>query len=176
MPPRSTGVRVVRIAWPGQRAQSEIQRDRTPLRSVVDLERRERTILLVRRDPGGRRDPDRGDYRFFIAPLKRCSTCRSGSRKIPLHDYLAAVSVGIIDGPLLDLSFAEDSAAAVDMNVVITGAGELVEIQGTAEHGTFNRDQLDQLLDLAGEGVKYLIQRQKEALGAAASLLPASPE
>jgi len=183
MLPRSTGVRVVRESHGRVNARNlEIQRlIGRSLRSVVDLERLgERTILLdcdvIQADGGTRTAAITGSFIALFEALLHLQ--ESGSlEKIPLRDYLAAVSVGIIDGtPLLDLSFAEDSAAAVDMNVVITGAGELVEIQGTAEHGTFNRDQLDQLLDLAGEGVKYLIQRQKEALGAAASLLPASPE
>ena len=185
MLPRSTGVRVMRESRSRVNARNlEIQRlIGRALRSVVDLEQLgERTILIdcdvLQADGGTRTAAITGSFIALFEALLYLQ--ENGSlEKIPLRDYLAAVSVGIIDGtPRLDLSFVEDSAAAVDMNVVITGAGQLVEIQGTAEHGTFNRDQLDQLLDLAGCGVELLVKRQQEAMGAAAPLLrsPASPE
>ena len=82
----------------------------------------------------------------------------------PLTDSVAAVSVGIVEGsPYLDLDYEEDSAAEVDMNVVMTGSGELVEVQGTAEHGTFDRAALDELLDLATSGIETLTVHQKGA-------------
>jgi ribonuclease PH len=85
----------------------------------------------------------------------------------PVIDSVAAVSVGIIDGaPCLDLNYAEDSTAGVDMNVVMTGSGRLVEVQGTAEHGTFDRAELDELLDLATKGIGELTSHQAAALGA----------
>jgi ribonuclease PH len=86
----------------------------------------------------------------------------------PLMSHVAAVSVGIIDGePRLDLPYEEDSKADVDMNVVMTDGDRLVEIQGTAEHGTFDRKQLDTLCDLAATGVRQLVAAQKAAVAAA---------
>jgi ribonuclease PH len=85
----------------------------------------------------------------------------------PLADSVAAVSVGIIDDvPCLDLNYEEDSTARVDMNVVMTGAGKLVEVQGTAEHGPFERPELDALLELATAGIGLLTAEQEKALGA----------
>ena len=84
----------------------------------------------------------------------------------PLRDHVAAVSVGIIDGvPCLDLPYEEDVRASVDMNVVMTGLGGLVEVQGTAEGEPFSRSELDVLLDLAGTGISQLVREQKRALG-----------
>jgi len=83
----------------------------------------------------------------------------------PIVDHVAAVSVGIVEGQaLLDLDYAEDVAADVDANVVMTGAGEFVEVQGTAEGAPFRRDQLDELLDLATAGIRDLVAAQAEAL------------
>jgi ribonuclease PH len=91
----------------------------------------------------------------------------------PLRGQVAAVSVGIVDGiPMLDLSYEEDSRAQVDMNVVMTDAQELVEIQGTAEALPFSRKTLDQLLDLAATGIKELLQVQAQALAQAGIQLP----
>ncbi|MBT8226632.1 MAG: ribonuclease PH [Dactylosporangium sp.] len=84
-----------------------------------------------------------------------------------LHRSVSAVSVGVVDGrPLLDLCYAEDATADVDMNVVCTDTGEFVEVQGTGEHAVFSRDQLLALLDLAGTGCATLADRQKAAIGA----------
>lgn len=84
----------------------------------------------------------------------------------PVKRRVAAVSVGVIDGePRLDLDYAEDVRAEVDMNVVMSSTGEFVEVQGTGEHGTFDRDQLNQLIDLAVAGINELDRAQKAALG-----------
>ncbi len=84
----------------------------------------------------------------------------------PVKDYLAAISVGIVNGEaILDLEYLEDSQAEVDMNIVMTGQGEFVEIQGTAEGKPFSRPQMDQLLDLAAAGTKELIAIQKDIIG-----------
>ncbi|WP_428264707.1 ribonuclease PH [Haliangium sp.] len=92
-----------------------------------------------------------------------------------LSEPLAAVSVGIVDGePRLDLPYAEDSTAAVDMNVVMTASGNLVEIQGTGEQGTFTRAELDRLVDLAAIGVARLCSRQREVVAAARASAPGS--
>ena len=83
----------------------------------------------------------------------------------PLRDFVGAVSVGIVDGvPVLDLDYAEDSACDTDMNVVITGSGGIVEVQGTAEGAPFSRTELDALLELAGAGIRQIIAAQKAAL------------
>jgi ribonuclease PH len=83
----------------------------------------------------------------------------------PLISRVAAVSVGLVAGEaLLDLKYEEDVAAAVDLNVVLNGALQLIEVQGTAEEGSFTRSQLNQLLDLAEKGIQELFQRQDEAL------------
>jgi ribonuclease PH len=88
----------------------------------------------------------------------------------PLRDFVAAVSVGIVNGEaLLDLDYAEDSACETDMNVVMTGAGRFVEVQGTAEGAPFTRAQVDELLDLAARGISQLIGLQRKALEPALS-------
>src|SRR5450830_1283175 len=84
----------------------------------------------------------------------------------PLHDLVAAVSGGVFQGtPVLDLDYAEDSACDTDMNVVMTGAGGFVEVQGTAEGAPFSRNEMDALLVLAETGIAQLVAKQKEALG-----------
>jgi ribonuclease PH len=83
----------------------------------------------------------------------------------PIHTSVAAVSVGIVEGtPILDLKYDEDSNAEVDMNVVMTGTGEFVELQGTAEKGVFDRDALNELIDLAEKGIRELLEHQEKAL------------
>ena len=85
--------------------------------------------------------------------------------KDPIKDHVAAISVGIYQGvPVLDLDYAEDSACDTDMNVVMTGQGGIIEVQGTAEGAAFSRTELDQLLSLAESGIKELVQLQKAAL------------
>jgi ribonuclease PH len=87
-------------------------------------------------------------------------------QSFPLRDHVAAVSVGIVDGtPCLDLPYEEDVRASVDMNIVMTGLGGLVEVQGTAEGEPFSRTELDTLMDLAGTGIVQLVREQKRALG-----------
>ena len=87
-------------------------------------------------------------------------------KSIPVNDYVAATSVGIVSGtPMLDLAYEEDSKAEVDMNIVMTGSGEFIEVQGTAEAAPFGRDALLQLLDLGQKGVNNLIALQRQAVG-----------
>ena len=87
---------------------------------------------------------------------------------VPLADFVAAVSVGVYEGtPIVDLDYGEDSACGCDMNVVMTGAGGFVEIQGTAERTTFSRRELDALLGLAERGIAHLVSEQRRALGLA---------
>jgi len=87
-------------------------------------------------------------------------------KTIPVSDYVSAISVGILDNQvLLDLEYEEDARAAVDMNFVMTGSGLFIEVQGTAEHNPFGRKQLDEMMELASQGIRKIISRQKEALG-----------
>ncbi len=87
-------------------------------------------------------------------------------RVIPISDYVAATSVGIVDGEaLLDLAYDDDSRAEVDMNIVKTGDGRFIEVQGTAEALPFGRDALDMLLDLADTGIRQLIEKQRAIVG-----------
>jgi ribonuclease PH len=90
----------------------------------------------------------------------------SAKTRLPMRGSIAAVSVGIVDGqPMLDLDYKEDSSASVDMNVVMTGTGKFVEIQGTGEEATFSDKQLGAMLKLARQGIQRLTQLQKNALG-----------
>ena len=85
--------------------------------------------------------------------------------ELPVKDYLAATSIGIVDGELyLDLAYDEDSRAEVDMNIVMTGNGNLVEIQGTAEKAPFSRQKMNEMLDLAETGIRKIIGEQKRIL------------
>jgi ribonuclease PH len=86
-------------------------------------------------------------------------------KELPMRDFVAGVSVGMVNGrALLDLSYVEDVGADVDMNVVMTGEGSLVEVQGTAEGSPFSRDELDRLIDLAARGIGRLVRAQRQAL------------
>ena len=85
---------------------------------------------------------------------------------MPILDYVAAISVGMVDGQmLLDLNYEEDSKAEVDMNFVMTGSGLFVEIQGTAEKKAFSKEQIDKMTELASKGIQELIARQREIIG-----------
>ena len=168
MLPRSTSQRMQREASRGRlggRTQ-EIQRlIGRALRAVTDLKALgERTIWLdcdvIQADGGTRAASITG---AFIALWDAC-TWLMEKKKIetfPIRDNVAATSVGIVDGaPMLDLCYTEDSAADVDMNIVMTGQGQFVEIQGTAEEEPFSREESDQLLDLAASGIQELIRLQ----------------
>ena len=86
---------------------------------------------------------------------------------MPVLDHVAATSVGVVAGvPMLDLAHSEDSVAEVDMNIIKTGDGRFIEVQGTAEGAPFERDTLNQLLSLADEGIRQLIEQQREIVGA----------
>jgi len=87
-------------------------------------------------------------------------------KEIPVADFVSAVSVGIVQNQLLlDLEYEEDSQAQVDMNFVMTGSGLFIEVQGTAEHAPFGKDQLDAMTALAADGIRQIIARQKEITG-----------
>lgn len=137
------------------------------VRSVVDLKALgERTIWLdcdvIQADGGTRTSSITGAYVALVDALAGFF----GERPLPLIDYLAAISVGILGGtPMLDLNYTEDSKAQVDMNVVMTGSGRLVEVQGTAEGQPFSRAELDSMLDIAGGAIAELVGMQRYALG-----------
>ncbi len=102
----------------------------------------------------------------FVALVDALRSIHGNNTSSPLRDSVAAVSVGLVDGKaLLDLDYPEDVGAAVDMNVVMTGAGRFVEVQGTGEEATFSDDQLAALLKLARRGISQLTQLQRAALG-----------
>lgn len=140
------------------------------LRSVVDLKLIPELSVTVdcdvlQADGGTRTASICGGYvALYDAFIK--AQVKDLIKEIPIQDNCAAVSVGIIDGECrLDLPYVEDSVAEVDMNIVMVGASEFVEIQGTAEMNTFNRDQLNQLLDLASSGISQIIELQNTTLG-----------
>jgi ribonuclease PH len=170
MLPRSCRERIPRIDKTGGRAQ-EIQRlIGRSLRSVTDLKKLgERTLWIdcdvLQGDGGTRTAAITGGFIALYDALNKLK--KDGLlEKIPLKDYIGAISVGISQGkPLLDLTYAEDSKADVDMNVVMTGEGKFVEIQGTAEAEPFSRAQMDALLALAKKGISEIIDLEKELLG-----------
>jgi ribonuclease PH len=172
MLPRSTAVRTVRDISKGRLngRSSEIQRlIGRSLRAVVDLTKLgERTIWIdcdvLQADGGTRTAAITGAY---VALCQALQVLKKDGKigEWPLTDAVAAISVGKVDGELrLDLCFAEDSHAEVDMNVVATGTGKFVEIQGTAEGEPFSNEELQLLLLLATEGINKLLKIQKEAL------------
>jgi ribonuclease PH len=141
------------------------------LRAVTDMKLLgERTVWMdcdVLQADGGTRTASITGAFVALASAFAALEDQGELKQSPLIDSVSAVSVGIVDGtPCLDLNYAEDSTAQVDMNVVMTGAGRIVEVQGTAEQGAFDRSELDRMLDLATEGIAQLSAHQEQALGA----------
>jgi ribonuclease PH len=173
MLPRATSTRTQREATAGKvggRTQ-EIQRlIGRSLRSVARLnELGERTIWIdcdvIQADGGTRTASITGGFVALVLALKKLK--ESGVlRTLPVQDYVAATSVGVVAGtPMIDLAYEEDSRADVDMNVVKTGDGRFIEVQGTAEGPPFERPTLDALLGLADAGIRQLVSMQREILG-----------
>ena len=170
MLPRSTNTRTPREnRGPSGRSQ-EIQRlVGRALRAVVDRGKLgERTVWLdcdvLQADGGTRTAAITGAFVALSDAIARIPGVNAGA---VLRDCVAAVSVGIVKGqPVLDLNYAEDSSAEVDMNVVMTGGGAFVEVQGTAEQAPFSRGHLDALLGLAGRGIVRLVELQRRAQAA----------
>jgi len=139
------------------------------LRSIVETRALgERTITLdcdvIQADGGTRTAAITGAYVALMEALEWMRSQRMFT-KLPLIDSVAAVSVGIVQGEeLLDLDYREDSTAAVDMNLVMTGSGRLVEVQGTAEGAPFTREQMDRLVNLGQMGIRRLTDLQKQCL------------
>jgi ribonuclease PH len=173
MLPRATNTRMTREASTGKvggRTQ-EIQRlIGRSLRSVMNLQGLgERTIWIdcdvIQADGGTRTASITGAFVALALALEKMRQ-RDLIRAIPLSDYVAATSVGIVDGePLLDLAYEDDSRADVDMNVVETGDGRYIEVQGTAEAKPFGRGALLTLLDLADQGIRQLVEKQRAIVG-----------
>lgn len=173
MLPRATSTRTQREATAGKvggRTQ-EIQRlIGRSLRSVTVLkELGERTIWVdcdvIQADGGTRTASITGAFVALVLAMDRLKQ-QGALRNIPIADYVAATSVGIVKNtPLLDLAYEEDSAAEVDMNVVKTGGGKFIEIQGTAETEPFDRAALDALMSLADKGIAELVEKQRELVG-----------
>jgi len=170
--PRSCKTRIVRESSRGKQSgrTQEIQRlIGRSLRSVVELDKLgERTIWIdcdVIQGDGGTRTA--GITGSFIALSDALATLKRHNiiDEVPIKDYVAAVSVGIVDGELcLDLDYEEDSKADVDMNVIMTGKKRLVEVQATAEKNAFSKKDLDRLILFAEKGIKKLIGLQRKAL------------
>ena len=173
MLPRATSTRTQSEASAGKvggRTQ-EIQRlIGRSLRSVTNLPALgERTLWIdcdvIQADGGTRTASITGAFVALALALEKLRE-RGVLSAIPLIDYVAAIRVGIVDGePRLDLAYDDDSRAEVDMNVVQTGSGQFIEVQGTAEGLPFGRDSLDTLLDLAGHGISQLVDKQRTIVG-----------
>jgi len=173
MLPRATNTRTQREAAAGKQSgrTQEIQRlIGRSLRAVTDLGALgERTVHIdcdvIQADGGTRTASITGAF-VALHDAARLLADRQAMAAWPLREFVAAVSVGIYEGvPVLDLDYAEDSQCETDMNVVMTGDGGLVEVQGTAEGAPFSRAQLDAMVDLAGAGIGQLIAAQRSALG-----------
>ena len=172
MLPRSTGTRMQREASSGKQSgrTHEIQRlIGRSLRAVTNLELLgERTIRLdcdvIQADGGTRTASISG---AFVALADAVSSLAASGkiRTSPIQDHVAAISVGIFQGtPVLDLDYLEDSECDTDMNVVMTGSGGLVEVQGTAEGAPFSRRELDAMVDLASSGISKIVEMQRAVL------------
>lgn len=173
MLPRSSQQRIPRESIRGRISgrTHEIQRlIGRSLRAVTDLSAlTETTVLLdcdvIEADGGTRTAAITGSFIALYDALESIKEKREWKR-LPVVDFLAAISVGFVDGvALLDLEYEDDSRAEVDMNVVMTGRGQIVEIQGTAEGKTFSREEMDLLMGLATRGIKKLVTLERKCLG-----------
>ncbi len=174
MLPRATNTRTTREAAQGKVGGRTMEIQRLigrSMRSVVRMtELGERTIWIdcdvIQADGGTRTASITGAFVAMVLALDKMKQ-QELLRSIPVNDYVAATSVGIVGGmPLLDLAYEEDSKADVDMNVVKTGDGRFIEVQGTAESDPFDRDALDGLLQLADRGISQLVTKQRDIVGA----------
>lgn len=171
--PRSTQTRNAREAAKGKQTgrTQEIQRlIGRALRSIVNIKALgEKTIWIdcdvIQADGGTRTASITG---AFVALVDAVNTFYDEANVYPVEDYLAAISVGVLEeGPVIDLCYEEDSKAIVDMNIVMTGSGNIVEIQGTGEKRPFSKSEMDTMLSIGEEGIKELINIQKAVLGEA---------
>lgn len=171
MLPRATGTRVEREAKKGQSGRTqEIQRlIGRALRACVNMRALEGFTVkidcdVLQADGGTRTASITGGFVALYLALQRL-VADGRLSALPITDFVAAVSVGIVQGiPMLDLDYQEDSHADTDANFVMTGGGRLIEIQGTAEHVPFTKEELSHLLTLADKGIEALIRHQRQAL------------
>lgn len=174
MLPRATEQRNARESTKGKVSGRTMEIQRLigrALRSVVDLDLLgEKTLWIdcdvIQADGGTRTAAITGSFVAMVLAFHRLME-QEVIEKMPVKDFLAATSVGVVEGigEILDLNFEEDSKALVDLNVVMTGQKQFVELQGTGEEATFSSEQLDSLLKLATKGIEQLIDVQKECLG-----------
>ncbi|MDG4655334.1 ribonuclease PH [Ectobacillus antri] len=174
MLPRATEQRTIRESSKGKVSGRTMEIQRLigrALRAVVDLEALgEKTVWIdcdvIQADGGTRTASITGAFVAMVLAFQKL--VENGKlTHIPVKDYLAATSVGIIDehGVVLDLNYMEDSAANVDMNIIMTGKGHFVEVQGTGEEATFSKEEMAALLEMAEHGIHKLVAIQQEALG-----------
>jgi ribonuclease PH len=173
MLPRATSTRTTREAAQGKVGGRTMEIQRLigrSMRSVVRLpELGERTVWIdcdvIQADGGTRTASITGAFVALVLALHKMKQ-DDQLRSMPVNDYVAATSVGIVAGmPLLDLAYEEDSTADVDMNIVKTGDGRFIEIQGTAEAEPFGSEALHGLLELADRGIAHLVDKQREIVG-----------
>lgn len=184
MLPRATETRNMRESTKGKVSGRTMEIQRLigrALRSVVDLEGLgERTIWLdcdvIQADGGTRTASITGAYVAMVEAMGKL-LANGSVPYLPVNDFLAATSVGIInEQPVLDLNYIEDSQAKVDMNIVMTGKGKYVEVQGTGEEAPFSAEELTGLLSLAQHGVNELVKMQREAIGELADKVGVKPD
>ncbi|WP_404404177.1 ribonuclease PH [Jeotgalibacillus malaysiensis] len=174
MLPRATGQRTIRESSKGKVSGRTMEIQRLigrALRAVVDLDSLgERTVWIdcdvIQADGGTRTASISGAFAAMALAIEKVSVEKELS-VFPVKDFLAAVSAGInADGqPILDLNYAEDSTADVDMNIVMTGSGDFVELQGTGEEASFTHQELLDMLQISRDGIERIIQEQKLILG-----------
>ncbi|WP_010651074.1 ribonuclease PH [Oceanobacillus massiliensis] len=174
MLPRATAQRNIRESSKGKVSGRTMEIQRLigrALRSVVDLDKiGERTVWVdcdvIQADGGTRTASITGAFVAVVLAFGKLLENKA-IQKMPVKDYLAAISVGVLPGgtEILDLNYEEDYKADVDMNIVMTGSGEFVEVQGTGEEATFSYQQLQNMLKLADEGIQQIVEKQKEMIG-----------
>lgn len=141
------------------------------LRAVVDLEALGERMITVdcdvlQADGGTRTASITGGFLALVDAIRSVQKELPDPQRFPLTDSVAAISVGLVDGkPMIDLNYEQDSGADVDMNIVMTGRGRFVEVQGSGEEATFSDDELQTLLKLARRGITQLVEVQRKALG-----------
>lgn len=185
MLPRATERRNIRESSKGKVTGRTMEIQRLigrSLRAVVDLDALgERTIWLdcdvIQADGGTRTASITGAFVAMVIAIGKLHEATPFA-KFPVKDFLAATSVGLLENgdTALDLNYVEDSAAAVDMNLVMTGAGRFAELQGTGEEATFSEEELSELLALGKKGIQELVALQKDILGATAGLIGGAAE
>lgn len=184
MLPRATESRTIRESSKGKLSGRTMEIQRLigrALRSVVELEKLgERSIWLdcdvIQADGGTRTASITGAFVAMVLAMGKLKE-QGLIETIPVRDFLAATSVGIYEGrPILDLSYIEDSQVQVDMNIVQTGAGKFVELQGTGEESPFTSEELEQMLRLGRKGILEIIDLQKRVLGSLADDFSSSGE